>query len=379
MTDNSEFLGELSALGFNVVDPAAPVLSFGKHRRFSMIVEGGDGGFPRDASWCLRFMMNSATVNVWSRANFPNVTAAYTYARVIADAIETAEAENAPAPIIAPAGKEPHGPREALELCLKVLGAGGGARGEHDLAVKVARKALEAAPYPAVSLETAACLWEAVLTREELATRPPKPGVIDDMAKEIAAAREALGSAGLRLTVIGWTDAVDHDWRIADTAGGRVPQGGEYGGAFDWEFIPDWLALNVEWGGENGPTLAKVRIIPDCSNAPRDTPNDDTRETLERLGYGVDGGGAGVPYMARCFYRPGGDIGAHVIVTDREGGDMPRADDWLVGVYAGAPDEGRGSVIGIDSITARDNGQSLERIILIANNAALALLNSGED
>lgn len=82
--------------------------------------------------------------------------------------------------------------------------------------------------YPATSLETAACLWEAVFER-----RNHHP--------QINAAFERMGTSGLRLTVLRWTDAVDAAWeKVRDT----------YDQPFDWEFVPDWIDENIDWSDE---------------------------------------------------------------------------------------------------------------------------------
>ena len=98
---------------------------------------------------------------------------------------------------------------------------------------------------PVASLETAACLWEAVLDMEKA-----QIGTVPEFlpsALAIQATREAIGTSALRLAVIGWCDAVEAAWQDADTAGGTVPAGGEYGESFDWEFCPDWIVLNIDW------------------------------------------------------------------------------------------------------------------------------------
>lgn len=108
--------------------------------------------------------------------------------------------------------------------------------------------------YPAPSLETAACLWEAVLTMEQAAIGDPAEFLPSALA--IQATREAIGTSALRSMVLGWVDAVDAAWHEADTAGGTVPGGGEYGDCFDWEFCPDWITVNVDWSDpQNGPTV----------------------------------------------------------------------------------------------------------------------------
>ncbi|MBM6577142.1 hypothetical protein KCP91_12235 [Microvirga sp. SRT01] len=80
--------------------------------------------------------------------------------------------------------------------------------------------------YRASSLETAACIWEALL---EHRSNPP-----------LAAAFERLGTSELRLIAMGWTDAVDAAWKVAED---------DYQGPFDWGFVTDWIAENIDWTG----------------------------------------------------------------------------------------------------------------------------------
>src|SRR3546814_4023532 len=66
------------------------------------------------------------------------------------------------------------------------------------------------AHYSEGSLETAACLWEAVLA---LRSRPITDPDAIGLALAIGKTFDALGTAALRLTVVGWTDAVEASWR----------------------------------------------------------------------------------------------------------------------------------------------------------------------
>lgn len=78
--------------------------------------------------------------------------------------------------------------------------------------------------FPAASLETAACLWEAVLERR------------DDPL--IHSAFERLGTSSIRLTVLNWVQLVDAAWAKArDT----------HDAPFDWEFVPQWISANIDW------------------------------------------------------------------------------------------------------------------------------------
>lgn len=117
--------------------------------------------------------------------------------------------------------------------------------------------------YRAASLETAACLWEAVLDMESnggYALASPEKA---ERAAQIKAARDALGSSHLRLTVIGWTDALDAAWLDADGCD-DMGRGGQYGGSFDWDFVPGWIIANVDWSDPYRPTVS-----PSPHTAPR--------------------------------------------------------------------------------------------------------------
>lgn len=87
----------------------------------------------------------------------------------------------------------------------------------------------------AFALETAACLWEAVLSlRDNPVTNPADI----ERALLIRESFKAVGTGALRLIVIGWTDAVDAAWaKVAD----------DYGMSFDWDFVPDWIIRHVDW------------------------------------------------------------------------------------------------------------------------------------
>lgn len=101
---------------------------------------------------------------------------------------------------------------------------------------------------PAFALETAACLWEAVLGLRD------HPGTDPDhiaRATQIRASFEAAGTATMRMIVIGWTDAVDMAWAgVAD----------DYTMSFDWDFVPDWITRNIDW---TVPGCPVVRPEPD--------------------------------------------------------------------------------------------------------------------
>lgn len=112
--------------------------------------------------------------------------------------------------------------------------------------------------YRAASLETAACLWEAVLTMldaDEYTSDDAEAKARGDMVR---AARDALGTSALRLIVIGWTDAVDAAWIEMD-GDDDLENGGQYGGSFDWDFVPSWIAANVDWSDSYRPTYTPSR------------------------------------------------------------------------------------------------------------------------
>ena len=213
--------------------------------------------------------------------------------------------------------------------------------------------------YRAASLETAACLWEAVLDMEAVSgTRSTDADAIERGAL-IRAAREANGSASLRLAVIGWTDAVDAAWKLADTDNGRAPAGGEYDRAFDWEFVPDWIVQNVDWTGPNAPTLRPGAVVAHDL--------DITAERLDVRGYGVAGIGAGGQAMFRAFAQPGGGRIATVIATNRAGTDLPGAADWRLEIVRG-PFAGGRAVAALESISGADLDRAADFAESIARN-----------
>ena len=101
--------------------------------------------------------------------------------------------------------------------------------------------------YPPSSLETAACLWEAVL--ELVRERAGEKG----LRAQVDRCRENMGTSHLRLTVLSWVDAADADWATVKEECWDRP--------FDWEWIPEWIANNVDWSGEQ-PVLRSTRLVP---------------------------------------------------------------------------------------------------------------------
>lgn len=99
------------------------------------------------------------------------------------------------------------------------------------------------AGYGESSLETAACLWEAVLDlRDNPRTDPDAIG----LALMIRKACDALGTASLRLTVVGWTNAVDAAWHEAED---------DYPLCFDWDFVPGWIIDHIDWSNPMAPEI----------------------------------------------------------------------------------------------------------------------------
>jgi len=101
------------------------------------------------------------------------------------------------------------------------------------------------------ALETAACLWEAVLTlRDHPATDPDAIA----LALAIRETCNAVGTADLRLTVVGWASAVDAAWSaVADS----------YDLCFDWDFVPDWIIDHIDWSDPAHPTIRPEPIPQD--------------------------------------------------------------------------------------------------------------------
>jgi len=93
------------------------------------------------------------------------------------------------------------------------------------------------------ALETAACIWEAVLTlRDHPATDPDAIA----LALAIRDTCNAVGTADLRLTAVGWTGAVEAAWSaVADG----------YDLCFDWDFVPGWIIDYIDWSDPAHPTI----------------------------------------------------------------------------------------------------------------------------
>ncbi len=94
---------------------------------------------------------------------------------------------------------------------------------------------MEQPRYTTASLETAACAWEAVL---EILNGGAGEKGLRHKAQRI---REKIGTAELRLLVLRWVELIDAEWaKVKDT----------YDSPFDWEFVPDWIARNIDWSGD---------------------------------------------------------------------------------------------------------------------------------
>jgi len=206
-------------------------------------------------------------------------------------------------------------PAAALRLCIDAMTPPRSV--EEQDAVAAAHKALSGFVYPADSLETAACIWEAVLDMASETTgdvRSPNP-VREARAVAIRAVREAIGTSALRLAALGWVDVVDAAWREADRDG--------YGEPFDWGFVPDWIIRNVDWSGPNAPTVRAPSPLNDLDPELRAWLVDDLGGTLAQTGGGC------------IAVQVDGANGAHVWLTGTDGGSLPTATDWIVGAYAG--------------------------------------------
>lgn len=93
------------------------------------------------------------------------------------------------------------------------------------------------------ALETAACLWEAVLS---LRDRPVSHPENIELALQIRSSFEAIGTSALRMTVIGWSDAVEQAW---------AKVGEDYPLSFDWDFVPAWIDAHIDWSEPANPVV----------------------------------------------------------------------------------------------------------------------------
>ncbi len=112
--------------------------------------------------------------------------------------------------------------------------------------------------YTLSHLEAAACLWEAVL---ELRDRPDAEPHAIERALAIRKSSDVLGTSGLRLIVVGWTDVVDAAWYKAQESSPF---------SFDWDFVPQWIVDTIDWSDPRHPairTASAHRDIPGAESA----------------------------------------------------------------------------------------------------------------
>lgn len=195
---------------------------------------------------------------------------------------------------------------------------------------------------PVLWLETAACLWEAVLEIETYATAPidSRCSPTDrEVGEQIAATREAIGSSELRSTVTGWCAAVNSAWELVDRDA-ENPGGGAYtGGSFDWDFCPAFIMQNVDWSTPNNPHLYPNPLpLHGPAAAPR-SPLDELAPDLRKwlvddMGFEPEMMGGGAFGLRRA-----GPEGSSVLVTCSGGGGLPDADCWHVGAYGAQWDD----------------------------------------
>ena len=110
------------------------------------------------------------------------------------------------------------------------------------------------------TLETAACLWEAGLTLRD------DPSSVPDAIALALAIRQtcnAVGTADLRLTVVGWTSAVEAAWSVVADS---------YDLCFDWDFVPDWIVEHIDWADPFHPTIKPEPVRQDSDHAAADEP-----------------------------------------------------------------------------------------------------------
>lgn len=89
--------------------------------------------------------------------------------------------------------------------------------------------------FDATSLETAACIWEAVLHILHCG------GSEKGLRFKVERIRENIGTAELRRIALRWTELVDAAWeKVKET----------YSGPFDWQFVPEWISENIDWNGD---------------------------------------------------------------------------------------------------------------------------------
>ena len=110
--------------------------------------------------------------------------------------------------------------------------------------------------YTETSLETAACLWEAVLFLcDHPVTDPDRLALSLDIGK----AFDTLGTAALRMTVVGWAEAVETAWRAVED---------DYPLRFDWDFVPAWIIDTIDWSDPHHPAAtSRPKLFADNGEA----------------------------------------------------------------------------------------------------------------
>lgn len=93
---------------------------------------------------------------------------------------------------------------------------------------------------PDCLMEVACCVWEAIL---DIKSGP-----------DVEASFSAIGTSAMRQKACDWAEMVESDYRSIGSDEGYIDP-------FDWGFVPEWLALNVDWT-EGEPTLRTPRAIP---------------------------------------------------------------------------------------------------------------------
>jgi len=83
------------------------------------------------------------------------------------------------------------------------------------------------------------------------------------LALAIRGTCNAVGTVDLRLTVVGWTNAVEAAWSmVAD----------RYDLSFDWDFVPGWIIDHIDWSDPAHPTIRPEPVPQDPDRAPTDEP-----------------------------------------------------------------------------------------------------------
>jgi hypothetical protein len=90
-------------------------------------------------------------------------------------------------------------------------------------------------------LETAACLWEEIISLHMRGSLKDPDGTLQTcvnpdappVARAVTEWLEGSGYGEVRLTVLGWVDECDAAWKAEDRD--------DYSGSFDWDFVPAWL------------------------------------------------------------------------------------------------------------------------------------------